>query len=71
MNAPNSNTNNPAPNNDTAANLKSQTQQPSTPGGSSSVTNTNTASTSKTVSSGLQETKNQPQMAAVGAGELI
>ncbi|XP_073843450.1 LSM14 family protein trailer hitch isoform X6 [Musca autumnalis] len=68
MNAPNSNTNNPAANNDTAANLKNQAQQPSTPS-SSSVANTNTASTSKTVSSGLADAKNQPQMAAVGAGQ--
>ncbi|XP_059217209.1 protein LSM14 homolog A isoform X8 [Stomoxys calcitrans] len=62
------NTTTPTANNETAANLKTQTQQPSTPG-SSSITNSNTASTSKTVSSALQESKNQPQMAAVGAGQ--
>lgn len=68
MNAPNSNTTNPAGSNDSAANLKTQAQQPSTPS-SSSAANTNTASSSKTVSSALADTKNQPQMAAVGAGQ--
>ncbi|XP_061399436.1 protein LSM14 homolog A isoform X2 [Musca vetustissima] len=69
INAPNSNTNNPAGGtNDAAANLKNQAQQPSTPS-SSSIANTNTASSSKAVSSALADTKNQPQMAAVGAGQ--
>ncbi|XP_065361129.1 protein LSM14 homolog A isoform X2 [Calliphora vicina] len=65
-------TNNPtANNNNAAANLKNQTQQPSTPGSATNHTanNTTPATTSKTVSSGLQETNNQPQMAAVGAGQ--
>lgn len=69
MNAPNSNTTNPAGSNDSAANLKTQAQQPSTPS-SSSAANTNTASSSKTVSSALADTKNQPQMAAVGTGKF-
>ncbi|KAM7354810.1 LSM14 family protein trailer hitch isoform 6-T6 [Cochliomyia hominivorax] len=62
-------TNNPSVNN-TATNLKNQTQQPLTTGSATNHNaNTTPATTSKTVSSGLQETNNQPQMAAVGAGQ--
>lgn len=63
-------TNNPTANNNATANLKNQTQQPLTPGSATNHTaNTTPATTSKTVSSALQETNNQPQMAAVGAGQ--
>lgn len=59
-----------ATNND-VANLKNQVQQPSTPGSASNHNdNTTPATASKPVSSSLQDTNNQPQMAAVAAGEF-